>query len=430
MALIATHRLPGMVLTSHRFEVPLDHARPGGETISVFAREVVAPGRENDDLPWLVFLQGGPGFEASRPPGNATWLPRALRDYHVLLLDQRGTGSSTPVTARTLARFGTPEAQAAYLAHFRADSIVDDAERIRRELLGPGKRWTVLGQSFGGFCAVHYLSAHPEGLEGAITTGGLPPLDRPADDVYRATYRRVAAKNHAYYERYPDDVARVQAIVRHLHEHPVRLPSGGILTPRRFQQLGNEFGGSQGFEAIHYLLEDAFVEGPDGPEPGHRFLAHLEAMQPFETNPLFAILHEAIYCQGDASNWSAHRVRAEYPEFEADPERQVLFTGEMVYPWMFEDYARLQPLREAAALLAAKSDWPQLYDVDRLRRNEVPVVAAIYYDDMYVERAFSEATAATIRGLRPWVTNEYEHDGLRADERVLDRLIGMLRGEV
>jgi hypothetical protein len=45
---------------------------------------------------------------------------------------------------------------------------------------------------------------------------------------------------------------------------------------------------------------------------------------------------------------------------------------------------------------------------------------------MYVLRAFSERTARQIRGLRPWITNEFEHDGLNAG-KVLDRLIEMVR---
>jgi hypothetical protein len=54
-----------------------------------------------------------------------------------------------------------------------------------------------------------------------------------------------------------------------------------------------------------------------------------------------------------------------------------------------------------------------------------------YYNDMYVERTFSEQTASDIRGLKLWVTSEYEHDGLRADgEHILDRLLGMVHGEV
>ena len=47
---------------------------------------------------------------------------------------------------------------------------------------------------------------------------------------------------------------------------------------------------------------------------------------------------------------------------------------------------------------------------------------------MYVPRELSEETAARIGGLQPWLTNEYEHDGLRADgARVLDRLISLAR---
>ena len=93
-----SHRLPGLVLTEHEISVPLDHAQPDGAQISVFAREVADP--DGRDKPFLVFFQGGPGFEASRPvgsPRSPSWLDRALKDYRVLLLDQRGTGRSAPV---------------------------------------------------------------------------------------------------------------------------------------------------------------------------------------------------------------------------------------------------------------------------------------------------------------------------------------------
>jgi hypothetical protein len=95
---------------------------------------------------------------------------------------------------------------------------------------------------------------------------------------------------------------------------------------------------------------------------------------------------------------------------------------------MLEEYGALRPLADAATVLA-DYEWPQLYDAERLRTNDVPAAAAVYAEDMYVERAYSEETAATIRGLRPWITNEYEHDGLRAEgERVLGRLLDLVRG--
>jgi hypothetical protein len=97
-------------------------------------------------------------------------------------------------------------------------------------------------------------------------------------------------------------------------------------------------------------------------------------------------------------------------------------------PWIFEDHGGLAPLREAADALA-EHEWPRLYEADRLHAADVPVAAAIYADDLYVERAFSEETAALLPRARVWLTNEYEHDGLRQDgDRILGRLIDMARG--
>jgi hypothetical protein len=60
----------------------------------------------------------------------------------------------------------------------------------------------------------------------------------------------------------------------------------------------------------------------------------------------------------------------------------------------------------------------------------VPCAAAIYAEDAYVERSFSEETARLIPTMRTWLTNEYEHNALRVDgRRVLDRLIALARGE-
>ena len=95
---------------------------------------------------------------------------------------------------------------------------------------------------------------------------------------------------------------------------------------------------------------------------------------------------------------------------------------------MFDDYGALRPLREAANLLAGY-EWPSLYDPKRLSSCEVPAAAAIYACDMYVERSFSEETAKLIPTMRTWLTNEFEHNGLRADGgRILDRLISLARG--
>jgi len=427
-----SYRQPGTVLTDHLFAVPLDHGQPEGEQIEVFAREVVAADRADADLPWLLFLQGGPGFGAQRPQGREFWLDRALNDYRVLLLDQRGTGRSTPATRQTLAGLGSAKAQADYLTRFRADSIVLDAELIRREMTG-GAPWSVLGQSFGGFCTVTYLSFAPHGIREAFITGGLPGLTATADDVYRRTYRTVAGKNAAHYDRYPGDMTHAALVAQHLADHDVRLPDGAPLSVQAFQSLGRVLGMSTGSHELHYLLEDPFA----GDDLSDAFRYAVAAKLSFAPGPLYALLHEPCYAQGSATRWAAQRIRAEFAEFDpgpvldADPGTvPLLFTGEMIYPWMIDADPVLRPLREAADLLAERDDWPPLYDPSRLAANEVPVAAAVYYDDMYVNREFSMRTAGAIRGLCTWVTSEYEHDGLRVSSgAVLDHLIGMVRGQ-
>src|SRR5262249_36865324 len=152
----------------------------------------------------------------------------------------------------------------------------------------------------------------------------------------------------------------------------------------------------------------------------------------FAPGPLYAALHEACYAQGQATRWAAQRVRQEFPAFSAEAaleaDAPLLFTGEMIYPWMFQADPLLRPLAEAAEILAQHDSWPPLYDPAQLAANEVPAAAAVYFNDMYVPQQFSVDTAAGIRGLRAWVTSEHEHDGLRSSNgAVLDRLIGMVR---
>ncbi|MGY0019626.1 alpha/beta fold hydrolase [Streptomyces sp. YJ-C3] len=415
-----SYRHSGLVCTDHTLDVPLDHARPDGPRISVFAREVVAEGMEGRELPRLLWLQGGPGGRAERPNAAGAWLRRALREYRVVLLDQRGTGRSTPADRTTLAGHPDP---AQYLTHFRADAIVRDAELLRRRLQGD-RPWTVLGQSFGGFSTLTYLSLAPEGLDRALITGGLPTLTGHADDVYRAAYRRTLATNARYFSRYPGDRALAEQVADHLAEHDVRMPSGERLSVRRFQSLGITFGTSSGFDTLHYLLECAFVAGPDGPALSDPFLRGVDGVVSLAPRPLYAVLQEPIYAQGGrATAWSAHRIRSEFPEFDADGRGPLHFTGEMIYPWMFDEDPALAPLKPTAESLAHRTDWPALYDLDRLAANDVPVAAAVYRHDMFVDHDQSLETASLVRGLRPWVSDTHLHDGVKADPAVLDRLL-------
>ena len=155
------------------------------------------------DRPYLVFLQGGPGFEATRPtrpppPGLAG--ARAA-DYRVLLLDQRGTGRSTPVGAACPG--ARPQEQADV-----PDALPRRLDRARRRAdprseLGV-ERWSVLGQSFGGFC-VDDLPVDRAGGPARGVHHRRPAADRPTGRrrLRARPTRAIAERNRRYFERYP-----------------------------------------------------------------------------------------------------------------------------------------------------------------------------------------------------------------------------------
>src|SRR5690606_36134256 len=276
-----------------------------------------------------------------------------------------------------------------------------------------------------------YLSRAPHGLREVLITAGLPRLNGPADDVYRLTFERTARRNAEFAARYPMDVGTIRAVADHLRATEELLPTGEPLSVRRFLQVGIQLGSSSGFDGLHYLLEDPFTTVRGTRRLRERFLREVGSVVSFAANPLYAVMHETIYAQGPLSGgataWAADRVRRSFPEVSVAAE-QPLLTGEHIFPWQFEEDPALVPLREAAEILAAKEDFSPLYDVEALAANEVPVAAAIYHDDMFVPRETSLATAEAISGIRTLVTNEYKHDGIRADGRnLLDRLLTVLR---
>src|SRR5690625_5870360 len=191
-----TRRMYDLRIDDHTLTVPLDWANPrDGRTLDVPASFAVGAGGPH--LPYLVFLQGGPGNEAPRAlaaPFSPPWLEAALKEYRVVMLDQRGTGKSTPITDEILAE-GTA-AVVERLQLLRADSIVRDAEAMREHLGAP--TWNTLGQSLGGFTTLAYLSTNAASLDRVFITGGLSALGRPPARVYAAIYDKKSHEKEGY----------------------------------------------------------------------------------------------------------------------------------------------------------------------------------------------------------------------------------------
>ncbi|GLY29150.1 alpha/beta fold hydrolase [Kineosporia sp. NBRC 101731] len=414
---------PGAWVREFFVDVPLNWADPDGESIQVFVREYVDPDRRHDDLPLLTFLQGGPGGANPRPVGLSGWLAEALPHYRVVMVDQRGTGRSTPIDGTVISAFPDGRAAGDHLLNFRADSIVRDLEHVRTTRYD-GKKWATLAQSFGGWITLTYLSMAPEALSAGYVCGGIPGTPADPDEVYRRTFTRVAGKTADFYRRYPQDVETVSAIADILAAGDVKLPDGSPLSVRRFQTLGNDLGFGPGHQRLHWLISEGLLPGG---RLSDAFLETVLLKTSNAGNPLFWTLQETIY--GDGANgpfrWSAQRERDRRPEFGED-RRPLLFTSEMAFPWLFEEVALLRPFAPAMHALAEQQTWSPLYDPAVLAANEVPLAAAVYADDVFVDADLSRDTLSRLGNAQAWVTNEFEHDGIGSG-RVFSQLREMVR---
>ncbi len=457
----AVHTIKNLRLTDHWFKLPLTHGLSYGkghqasqdcpyaqDTITVFAREVVDTSAQltypPEKRPYLIYLQGGPGGMGPRPVTESGWVAELAKSHRLILLDQRGTGNSTPLSAATITAQGTPEQQAQYLELFRADSIIADAEKIRQILLSErqDQRWSTLGQSYGGFLTLSYLSFAPQGLKDCRITAGLAPIRSHIDRVYQHTLTQTAKRNRQYYSYYPEDIKQAQKINQFLRDHKVILPTGERLTDHRFQMLGVCLGANSRIHSLHYILESAFAEGPN--RLSSQFLAAVSSRVSYESAPLYALLHESIYADGPQdgqltdipgqqltpspapTNWSAARMAAQRPEFCPQAET-LLFTGEHIFPWYYQEDPALRPLQDVAHLLAEKKDWGRLYDHEQLKNNPVPLAAAAYTPDIYVDYDHSMQTAQWVKNSSVWTSQTHHHDGLSADSTtILEHLKNLL----
>ncbi|MBP5801968.1 alpha/beta fold hydrolase [Microbacterium maritypicum] len=404
--------LQDLTVEEHTLTVPLVWGDPTDHrTIDIFARVVAREGGES--LPYLVFLQGGPGHEAPRPFHSSTspaWLDEALAHYRLVLLDQRGTGLSTPIGDHDLVRGA--EAVAEHLTHLRADAIVRDCEAMREHL--GATTWSVLGQSFGGFTTLAYLSTDAASLEDVFITGGLSAVGRHPDDVYALCYDKMRDASERYYRRFPEHRDAMRRLVDLADAGDIILPDGEVISRSRLRSVGSALGTNDGWQTLWSILE----RDPSS----NAFRYDLMHAMPYDgRNPLYFAFHESSYADGHATRWSAERT--EPTDFRDDP---TLFTGEHIRREWTETVPAFQPWRDVALHLA-EFEWPSIYDAAAISASGATGAAAVYINDVYVPYEFSLETAKLIPGVQLWQTSEHEHNGLRSGP-VLSHLIDLAHG--
>ncbi|MDO5732325.1 MAG: alpha/beta fold hydrolase [Eubacteriales bacterium] len=440
--------LPGIEVEDYCVNVPLDWRGKDPQTLAeeglpedeelwpLFWRVLRSAGTAKANRPYLIYLQGGPGCYGPRPLAATGWLAEALKHFQVVLLDQRGTGRSGSIDGQLIeargavvAELGSEAAarsQADFLKRFLALSIVKDYEFVRH-LAFDSKPWYSLGQSYGGFLTMCYLSFYPEGLKASFISGGVLHIPGSAEELYQHSVLRMAEKTKAFYERYPEDAKRLAYLADYLEREDLRLPDGERLTARRLQMLGQGLGAKPGAERLHQLLDTAFAETgaeiPEGTRPSCHFL--MSAYQTLSSygNPLYWTLQEFIYANSEVEpiRWAAERACAVRPEFSPQA-RPLMLTGEAIFSWLFDEDPALRPFKAAMEVLMEDREFDPIYDPEQLAKNTVPLQAMVYFDDLYVPSELQLDTLSRVGSSHAWVSNEYEHDGL-TDPRVFARLL-------
>jgi pimeloyl-ACP methyl ester carboxylesterase len=189
--------------------VPEDRDKPGGRAIAIHV--AVLPANTASPRPDpLVILAGGPGQAASELAPFAARLGEVRRTRDVVLVDQRGTGRSSPLTCEAFSEAGLraamletdplPRAKAcaAELAKAGVDAsryttgaFVDDLEAVRAAL--GASRWNLWGGSYGTRVALEYLRRHPERVRTVTLDGVAPPGMKISLDIWTTRERALDA---------------------------------------------------------------------------------------------------------------------------------------------------------------------------------------------------------------------------------------------
>jgi pimeloyl-ACP methyl ester carboxylesterase len=188
--------LSGVKAECATLEVPENLSGQGRRIMLSIARHPAISERKATDP--LFVLAGGPGMGAQEMyTASAGAFARINRDRDIILVDQRGTGRSTPLQCKVdplLLNLDRPEPAPAArnalidaatrecldtlraqhdVAQYTTSVAVRDLERVR-EALG-AEQLNLYGVSYGSRVAQHYLRRYPDRVRSVILDGVLPP---------------------------------------------------------------------------------------------------------------------------------------------------------------------------------------------------------------------------------------------------------------
>lgn len=460
-------------VTKLLFQVPLRHNRsiPDEDAIKLTAHMVYAEASSSDDtrlhmdwttrirgdntalrdLPIILYLCGGPGADnpPNRNPAMNLWLLE--HGYSILYVDYRGCGGSSPIYANVLLQNLYPKGDcelANYITNFCQDNIVRDCEAIRHCLStervmagGVPIQWTILGQSYGGYISLTYLSMFPDGLQEIFITGGLPPCGMAIDDYFRIEYQDIVKQNKKFYNAYLDAnslVRRILALIKSIGPKNIEMTGRGYLSGQKLLTLGRQFGSKVGFPEVYNLLQRIENDLEHTQKLSLDTIVQFESILHVDERPLYAILLEQTWCSGGKTRWAAERVARDIEGFDYlrldddgqyfDPaatpaEKPIYFTANTYCRFHYDTHEELVDLKGAAEILA-EHEWECPYNYEILARNpcRVPVYAISFEEDMHLDVDVAAETAKMVGGLRLLVDPGWHQDIRYKPAEVLENL--------
>jgi len=252
-----------------RLVVPENRAKSDSDPIEIAFVRLQGPASARRAP--LVYLEGGPGgsstWQADEPWALQRWIP-LLQDGDVILLDQRGTGESSPrlrwrypgaprfgalaskaamdslaIEAATRARAALTEA-GRDLAGYTSVESARDIDALRAAL--GYDRITLLGFSYGTHLAIAYARAFPEHLEAMVLSGVEGPdqtlkLPINMDTAFRRLSQMVAADPELG-PVIPDLVALLRRVRERLEREPMKVTLSDPQSDRTFDvRVGPHF---------------------------------------------------------------------------------------------------------------------------------------------------------------------------------------------
>jgi len=235
---LAECKLPNLANAAQcgELEVPEDRSKPQGRKIKIFVAILPANTLSPKADPFVI-LAGGPGQGASHLGPFAARLTELRRTRDVVLIDQRGTGRSSPLDCDAFKDLedeildADPVPRAAACAHqlqergidlaqYTTTSFIADLEAMRNAL--GYAQMNLWGGSYGSRVAQEYLRRFPDRVRTVILDGVAPPAMTISLDVWRtraaalATVWQACAQSAECQRAHPDPGATLTRLGKSL----------------------------------------------------------------------------------------------------------------------------------------------------------------------------------------------------------------------